>query len=65
MKTKQPRKARNLMAKALHECKIFAPKAIAPKKGKGSIYKRDRKGDLSGPSFLPIFYAFAPAGRSI
>jgi stalled ribosome alternative rescue factor ArfA len=40
MKQKQPRKARNMVAKAMHECKLFAPKAIPSKKGKGTIYNR-------------------------
>jgi len=55
MKQKVPRRARNMAAKALRECKLFAPKTIAPKKGKGSIYRRDR-GDHSGPSYLHLFF---------
>lgn len=40
MKRKEPRKARNMAAKAMRECKLFAPKTIPLKKGKGAIYNR-------------------------
>jgi stalled ribosome alternative rescue factor ArfA len=54
MRQRKPRKARNMVAKAMHECKIFQPKVLLPKKGKGSIYKRTDKGrDMgSGPYSL-------------
>lgn len=56
MKQKKPTKPRNLVAKAMRESKIFAPKAIPNKKGKGAIYKRNKqdRSDPSGPFSLPI-----------
>ena len=54
MKTRQPRKPRNPMARALYENKLFSHKVVPLKKGKGVTYKRtkDWKND-SGPfSFL-------------
>lgn len=56
MKQRAPRKARNMAAKAMRECKLFAPKTILPKKGKGSVYSRKGRSDRSGPSFLSIFF---------
>lgn len=54
MKQKAPRKARNMAAKALRECKLFAPKTIPAKKGKGTIYSRKGR-NAKGPSGLYLF----------
>ncbi len=55
MKQRAPRKARNMAAKAMRECKLFAPKTIAPKKGKGTVYSRKGR-DAKGPPGLYSFY---------
>jgi stalled ribosome alternative rescue factor ArfA len=54
MKLRKPRKARNLAAKALRECKLFAPKSIPARKGKGAIYSRKGRNAVgpSGPYLL-------------
>lgn len=56
MKKKKPPKPRDLAAKAMRESKIFAPKVVPSKKGKGTIYKRSKmdRSDLSGPFSLAI-----------
>lgn len=57
MKRREPRKPRNMMAKAMHSSSLFAPKTVPPKKGKGVIYSRkgrNAKG-LSGPYLLAHF----------
>ena len=55
MKTRKPPKGRNLAAKAMHSCKIFAPKTVPPKKGKGTIYTRKGRNADSGPYLLCAF----------
>ena len=54
MKQRAPRKARNMAAKAMRECKLFAPKTIPPRKGKGTIYSRKGR-DAKGPPGLYLF----------
>lgn len=54
MKQKKPPKPRCLVTKAMRESKIFAPKTVPNKKGKGTIYNRAKqdRSDLSGPFSL-------------
>lgn len=54
MKNRKPPKQRCLVTKAMRESKIFAPKTIPNKKGKGVIYNRAKqdRSDLSGPFLL-------------
>lgn len=56
MKERRPRKARNMAAKALRECKLFAPKTIPAKKGRGAIYSRKGRIAEKGPSGLCHFW---------
>lgn len=51
MKNRKPPKPRCLVTKAMRESKLFAPKSIPNKKGKGVIYNRAKqdRSDLSGP----------------
>lgn len=55
MKERRPRKARNMAAKALYECKLFAPKVVPPKKGKGTVYTRKGR-NAKEPSGLCHFW---------
>ena len=55
MKRKEPRKARNMVAKAMRECKLFAPKTVPPKKGRGTVYSRKGR-EAQGPSGLYRFW---------
>lgn len=61
MKQRKPAKPRNLAAKAMRESKIFAPKVVPNKKGKGVIYNRAKqdRSDLSGPFSLSGVGQFA------
>ena len=54
MQDRKPSKARNMVAKAMHECKIFHPKVLPAKKGKGKYSRKGRNAgkELSGPYFL-------------
>ena len=56
MKNRKPPKQRCLVTKAMRESKIFAPKTIPNKKGKGVIYNRAKqdRSDLSGPFFVSV-----------
>ena len=55
MKQRKPRKARNLVAKAVRECKLFAPKVIPAKKGKSVVYSRkSRSPELRLLSFVGL-----------
>ena len=36
-------KTRNLIAKDLRENKLYQPKQVAPKRGKGTPYKRNKR----------------------
>lgn len=54
MKNKNPPKGRNMAAKALRSCKIFAHKVLPVKKGKGVIYTRKGRNADSGPYLLWI-----------
>jgi hypothetical protein len=60
MAKRPPRNPRNPHAQALFTCKLFAPKSVPVKKGKGMKYdrKKDRGVDLSGPYFLPEYLGF-------
>lgn len=51
MKNRKPPKPRCLVTKAMRESKLFAPKTIPNKKGKGVTYNRAKqdRSDLSGP----------------
>ncbi len=52
MKHRKPPKGRNLVAKAMHESKIFAPKVVPSKKNK--VYSRKGRSAWvpSGPYLL-------------
>ena len=52
MKNKNPPKGRNMAAKALRSCKIFAHKVLPVKKGKGVIYSRKSRNADSGSYLL-------------
>ena len=52
MANRKPSKGRNLAAKAMHECKIFAPKTVPAKKGKSAIYSRKGRKVPSDPYLL-------------
>jgi hypothetical protein len=54
MKKRKPPKGRNMVAKAL-QCKIFAPKTVPAKRGKGTIYKREKIKDQGNQSPDPFF----------
>lgn len=69
MKNRKPPKQRCLVTKAMRESKIFAPKTIPNKKGKGVIYNRAKqdRSDLSGPFLLSRIRCWrdaAPGPRS-
>jgi hypothetical protein len=49
MTIKQP-KRRNLIAMDLRQNKLYAPKTVAPKRGKGVAYKRDKRAAERGGS---------------
>ena len=61
MKNRKPSKPRCLVTKAMRESKLFAPKSIPNKKGKGVIYNRAKqdRSDLSGPFFVGADQALA------
>ena len=50
MKRRQPPKGRNLVAKAMHESKLFASKVVPAKKGKGFVYSRKSRDAIKGLS---------------
>ncbi len=55
MKQRKPPKGRNMVAKAL-QCKIFAPKTVPAKKGRGTVYTRKGRSGDNG-SGLYLFWA--------
>ena len=60
MKRRQPPKGRNLVAKAMRECKLFALKTVPAKKSfseQERKYRKHKKGhgfDSSGPFSLSV-----------
>lgn len=51
MKERKPPKGRNLAALALH-CKIFAPKTVPAKRGKGTAYSRKGRNESRSDPYL-------------